>query len=60
MTKYDGETVDKGEVLVGYIIRAYTVDDETKYDWVSDADDSDEWFESIPEAHEDARTRLGG
>lgn len=61
MTKItDGQTVAEGAVVARYIVRAYNVDGEIKYDWVADNWDSDELFDSIEEAQDDARSRLGG
>lgn len=56
----DGETVAEFEVKVGVIIRAWDQDGETMYDWISDASESDELFETIEEAATAARDRLGG
>jgi hypothetical protein len=56
----DGEVVEEGVVTVEYVIRAWQVDGETRFDWVADHGDSDELFETIEEAVQDVKTSLGG
>lgn len=56
----DGETVDTFNVLVGVDIRAWDQDGVTMYDWITDASESDELFDSIEEAARAARDSLGG
>lgn len=51
----DGDTVKTGSITVGYVIRQWG----EQYDWVSDRGESDELFESIEEAEQNARAVIG-
>lgn len=55
-----GETVKSFDVTVSVEIRAWDQDGATLYDWISDASESDELFETIEEAAIAARQSLGG
>jgi hypothetical protein len=55
-----GETVKSFDVTVSVEIRAWDQDGVTLYDWISDASDSDELYETIEEAAIAARQSLGG
>ncbi len=55
----DGETVESFNVLVGVDIRAWDQDGVTMYDYITDAGDSDELYETIADAARAARDSLG-
>lgn len=56
----DGEVVSTFDVKVTVDIRAWDVDGETRYDYITDAGDSDEFYDTIEEAATAARDSLGG
>lgn len=56
----DGEVVSSFTVPVGVDIRAWDQDGVIVYDWITDANDSDELYETIEEAATAARDSLGG
>lgn len=57
----DGDIVDNITVHVTVSVREWTVDGETKYDWIADSGlDSIEYFNSIEEALDDGAIQVGG
>lgn len=53
MAGYDAEIVREVSTTVTGLVRAHRVDGAVVYDWVSDNDDSDEWFETADDAERD-------
>ncbi len=55
-TPENGEVVAQGIIEVPYVITAWIVDGEVKYDYY----DSDVYFDTIQEAIQDFRDHAGG
>lgn len=48
------EVVKEVSATVTGLVRSFILDDdEIRYDWVSDNDDSDEWFDTAEDAERD-------
>ena len=57
----EGAIVKRGTIEVSYIIRDFSNDEDSMFDWCGpDGETSDDWFETVQEAEDDVKRYYRG